>query len=266
MAMRKKDLLDFLEEAYPGDRQEEWDNSGLEVGEVDGEVHRVLLALDLTEDVLAYAKDVGADFLLTHHPMIFRGIKTVTSKTLTGRRILFLIQNGMTYYATHTNYDKLTMAARSGERLNLLDARALVPEEDGEGYGRVGDLRTPCSLGCFAARVKDAFQLPSVIVYGDMERTVGRAAICTGSGKSFLPAVFASGADVYVTGDIDHHTALDAMAEGLCLIDATHFGTEYIFMEDMEEVLKEAFPGRLEILRYPVRFPYHVRGDEETKV
>ena len=253
--MKKSELIGFLDENYPAAAAEEWDNCGLQVGSSEGEVSHVLLALDLTESVLDHAMECGADFILTHHPMIFRGIKTVTDRTVTGRRIMRLIREGRSYYAMHTNYDVLGMAEESAKRLELLDSVPLAPAGEEEGFGRVGRLPESMSLRDFALRVKEAFGLTDLRIYGPQDQIVERAAICTGSGKSFIPQVLASGAQVYVTGDVDHHTALDAMAEGLSILDAGHYGTEYIFMEDMEKVLKEAFP-ELEISRCPVKFPY----------
>ena len=254
--MKTRDLAEYLGKAYPNSVAEEWDNCGLLVGSLEGETTHIVLALDMTEETLSFAKEVGGDFILTHHPMIFKGIKTVTDQTVTGRRILSLIREGINYYAMHTNYDILGMAKRSGERMHLCDEVPLTLETEEEGFGRVGDLVPPRTLGEYAKEVKEAFGLGDLRVYGDLDRMISRAAICTGSGKSFLPQVYAQGADVYVTGDIDHHTALDAMAEGLCILDAGHYGTEYIFMEDMEKELSAFLPSDVKLSKCPVHFPY----------
>ena len=115
--------------------------------------------------------------------------------------------------------------------------------EQPEGFGRVGKLSHVMTLGEFGKYVKECNHIPDVRVYGDLDRKIETVAICTGSGKSMIGDVMAAGADVYVTGDIDYHTAIDTMADGLAIVDAGHYGTEYIFAEAMERELNEAFPA-----------------------
>ncbi len=259
--MKTIELTTWLEQQYPCEAAEEWDNVGLLTGEDTGEVLHVYLALDLTDDVLEAAINSGADFILTHHPMIFKGIRKINNHSFTGRRILRLIQNGIAYYAMHTNFDILGMAELSSRRMKLKNARPLSITKAGgeaeapEGLGRTGELEKEMTFARFALFVKEAFGLESVRAYGDPDTVIRTAAICTGSGKSLLPEVLSSGADAYVTGDIDHHTGIDAVADGLCVVDAGHYGTEYMFMDAMEEKLSEAFP-ELIVSKAPVREPY----------
>jgi dinuclear metal center YbgI/SA1388 family protein len=259
--MKTKALIEYLEGAYPPGAAEDWDNVGLLVGDDRGEIHHVFLALDLTEEVLASAIAAGADMILTHHPMIFGAMKKINNHTFTGRKVLSLIQHGMTYYAMHTNYDVLGMGPLSAERLHLKEDQVLsVTDATGEepvGIGRIGSLPQPMPLRSLAEQVKQAFGLPQVTVYGDLDAVVERTAVCTGSGKSMIDEAIALGAEVYVTGDIDHHTGIDTVAKGLYLIDAGHYGTEYMFMEAMEKELKKAFP-ELTVSCADVKLPYSV--------
>lgn len=259
--MKAFELISWLEGKYPAAAAQDWDNVGLLVGNDEKEVSRVFLALDLTEETLAQAIDAGADMILTHHPMIFSGIKKINNHSFTGRKVLTLIQKDIPYYAMHTNYDVLGMADLSAGYLKLLDTRVLsfTEERNGEeqGFGRVGRLSRPMTLGEYAVLVKESLGLHDVKVYGDLKKNVERAAVCTGSGKSMLGEALKAGADVYVTGDIDHHTGIDAVAEGLAVIDAGHYGTEYIFMEAMEKELGEAFP-ELKISCAAVKSPYTI--------
>lgn len=257
--MRKTDLLRYLEEKYPCSAAEKWDNVGLLVGDEAGEINHVFLALDLTEEVLWEAIQAGADFILTHHPMIFGGISKINSDSFTGRKILSLIRHGITYYAMHTNYDILGMGPVSVQRLGLQEAEVLevtdAAGEEPQGLGRVGMLENTMSLRSCAKRVKQAFGLTEVKVFGDLDTEVQRAAVCTGSGKSLIQTARAQGADVYITGDIDHHTGIDTVAGGMCVIDAGHYGTEYMFMEEMKKELEEKFP-ELKISSAAVKLPY----------
>lgn len=257
--MKVKELTDWLNGVYPSDMAEHWDNVGLLVGDDDAEVTHVFLALDLTETTLEEAVRAGADMIITHHPMIFEGQKKINNHSFTGRRILKLIRNGIQYYAMHTNYDVLGMAELSADYLKLTDREVLsVTEEteDGcEGFGRVGMLPEQMTLRECGDFVKKALALHDVRVYGDPDRLVQKAAVCTGSGKSMIPDALAKGAQVYVTGDIDHHTGIDAVAAGLPVIDAGHYGTEYIFMEAMKKKLSQKFP-KLQISCAEIKSPY----------
>lgn len=259
--MKKKDLITYLEKEYPCSAAENWDNVGLLVGDEEGEIHQVFLALDLTEPVLEEAIAAGADMILTHHPMIFGGIKQINHKSFTGRKILSLIRHGITYYAMHTNYDVLGMGHISAERLGLKDTEILeVTDADGEeiqGIGRVGILPEKMTLRSLAEHTKKAFGISEVKVFGNLEAEVACAAVCTGSGKSMIREALAHHADVYVTGDIDHHSGIDAVADGLFIIDAGHYGTEYMFMEEMEKELHGVFP-ELKISCAKVQFPYTI--------
>ena len=244
--MKAYELINWLRFEYPETAAEEWDNVGLLVGDDRKEIKRILVALDATESVVREAAEEKADMLITHHPMIFSGIKKINNYSDTGRKIMELIENRIVYYAMHTNYDILGMAELSAGLLELADQEVL--SETGaegdrkQGFGRVGNLPRTMTLKECAAYVKKCNALSDVRVYGSLNRQVKRLAICTGSGKSMIRDALISGADVYVTGDIDYHTAIDAMAEGLSIIDAGHYGTEYIFMDAMKNRLAGCFP------------------------
>ena len=259
--MKAYELISWLEGMFPPEAAEDWDNVGLLVGDDNCEVEHVFLALDLTEPVLEEAAAAGADMIINHHPMIFSGIKKINNHTFLGRKVLKLIKNDIVYYAMHTNYDVLGMADLSADYLKLTDTSVLSVTEsrDGreEGFGRVGMLPEPMTLGQCAQYVKKCNRLEDVRVYGDLDQIVKKAAICTGSGKSMIREAIAAGADVYITGDIDHHTGIDTVAEGMSLIDAGHYGTEYIFAEALKEKLLSQFPD-LKVTCARVQSPYTV--------
>lgn len=257
--MKICEVTGWLEERYPCAYAEEWDNVGLLVGDDEREVSKIFLALDLTEETLEQAIDFGAELIVTHHPMIFSGVKKINNHSFIGRRILKLVSNGIAYYAMHTNYDILGMAKLSADYLMLQGQKvlAVTAEREGrqEGLGRVGLLPREMTLGELAGLVKERLELPDVKVYGELGKKVKTAAVCTGSGKSLIPDVLKAKAQVYVTGDIDHHTGIDAVADGLSIIDAGHYGTEYIFAKAMKEELRQQF-GQLEIEQARTKFPY----------
>ena len=259
--MKVKELTGWLDGRYPSSAAEHWDNVGLLVGDDEEGVFHVFLALDLTEETLEEAVQEGADMIITHHPMIFGGIKRINNHDSSGRKIMRLIRNNISYYAMHTNYDVLGMADLSADYMKMHDTTVLsvTEERDGEvqGFGRVGKLPREMTLREYAQLVKESLKLNDVKVYGNLDSIVKCAAVCTGSGKSMIKDVIKAGADVYVTGDIDHHTGIDTVAQGLALIDAGHYGTEYIFMDAMKKELTQAFP-KLKISCAEVKSPYTI--------
>lgn len=256
-----KEVIQVIEAAYPKSAALEYDNVGLQAGRAGKEVSRVYLALDATDRVIEAAMEAGADMLVTHHPLIFSPLKSVTDEDFISRRVVKLIQADIAYYAMHTNYDVLGMAKLSGEVLGLKDTEVLDmtsgTEEAPEGIGRVGSLEKPMTLEECCVYVKDKLKLGSVKVFGDMDQEVSRLAVSPGSGKTAIRPAIEKGADVLVTGDIGHHEGLDAVEQGLSIIDAGHYGTEYIFIEDMKRFLEKKLPC-LEIVTAPVVHPFQV--------
>ena len=222
--------------------------------------YNVVSAPVAAQMALGAAKAAGADLLVTHHPMIFSPVSRITDEDFIGRRLLRMIRADMAYYAMHTNYDVLRMSELSGEYLGLSDARVLevtceTPKT--EGIGRVADLPDPVSLQDYCETVKKAFGLQTVQAFGDLAGAVKRIAVSPGSGKSMIDPAIAMGADVLVTGDIGHHEGIDAVARGLAVIDAGHYGIEHIFIKDMKQFLERSFAG-VEVITAPRKDPFTV--------
>lgn len=256
-----REIIQVIEATYPADAALDFDNVGLLAGRREKEVQKVYLALDATEAVIHDAIRAGADMLITHHPLIFSPLRSVTDDDFVGRRVMTLIRNDMAYYAMHTNYDVLGMAALSEQILGLRDTEVLdvtmVRDGREEGIGRVGNLEREMTLEECCVDIKHKLHLGSLKVFGDMERKISRLAISPGSGKSAVAPAAAKGADVLVTGDIGHHDGLDAQAQGLAVIDAGHYGTEYIFIDDMKRFFDRKMPG-VEVTAAPVVHPFQV--------
>lgn len=259
--MQCKEIMQVIEAAYPRSAALDFDNVGLLAGRAGKEVNRVYLALDATDAVIDRAIEAGADMLITHHPLIFSPMKRVTDEDFIGRRVVKLIQSDIAYYAMHTNYDVLGMATLSEKILGIKNSQVLDVTmcEDGneEGIGRVGNLEKPMTLEECCVYVKHKLKLGSLKVFGDMNGTVSRLAVSPGSGKSAVAPAIAKGADVLVTGDIGHHDGLDAVEQGLAVIDAGHYGTEYIFIDDMKHFLEDKLPV-LDVMTTPIIHPFQV--------
>ncbi len=249
--MRCDEVIAALEELSPAHYAQEWDNVGLLAGRKDKEIRRVMVALDATGDVVGQALCAQTDFLLTHHPLLFAPQKSICGDDFIGKRLLKLIGNDICYYAMHTNFDVMGMADAAADELGLKSRSVLkVTYEDSvsrEGIGRYGKLPEIMTLAECAGYVKKTFGLPFVCVYGDLERTIETMAVLPGSGKDETRDALRVGADVYLTGDISYHAAIDALEQGLCIIDAGHFGLERIFMPFMKEFFARELP-QLEVL------------------
>lgn len=236
--MKCKDIINIIEEIAPHDLAKSWDNVGLLIGDKRKEIKTIMIALDPTTDVINQGINEGIDMLITHHPMIFSPIKKITYDDFIGRRVMNLIQNNITYYAMHTNFDMTLMADVAAEKIHLSNLEIL-DKEDGEDYGigRIGEIESTMTLEECALLVKEQFSMDHVHVIGDRQRRIKRVGISPGSGKSMIDTALRNSIDVLITGDIDHHLAIDAYEQELCIIDGGHFGTEHIMVEYMTEYL-----------------------------
>lgn len=262
--MKVADVLRIIDERCPFTAACEWDNSGLLLGDEDWEVTGILVALDVTDEVIDHACKERVDMIVTHHPMIFSPIKRVTADNFVTGRILKLAGEKIAGAAAHTNYDIFVMADLAAGRLGMRDNVVLSKSDTGripegfdseQGIGRAGSLNKAMRLADFAKQVRQAFGLSAVSYYGDGERLVQRAACCPGSGKSVISDAISLGADVLVTGDIDHHSGIDAVSRGLMIIDAGHYGIEHIFIDDMAGYLASHVGDGVRVITEPIKPP-----------
>lgn len=256
-------IIEQLEKLAPVSFAESWDNVGLLVGTRTSNVQRILIALDATDEVIEQAVTLKADLLITHHPMIFSAMKKINDEDFIGRRILKMMQNGISYYAMHTNCDVCVMNDVAADKIDLrADAVLEVTGEDGQGQevgiGKVGELKEILTLEELAKRVKEAFGIDYVQVTGDKKQKVTRVAISTGAGKSLVSYAIKQKVQVLVTGDIDHHTAIDALAQGVQIIDAGHFGTEHFMVEYVQQYLSEQLDETVKVLQAKEQNPFQI--------
>ena len=244
--MRVADLVQLLEQRYPTSWAEAWDRVGLVLGEPDAPVSRVLLAVDCDESTAAEAVEVGAQLLLTHHPLLLRGVSSVAPTTYKGRIVHRLIRAGVALYTAHTNADVANPGVSDAlaARLGLLDLRPLVAVgDDGRGHGRIGRLAEPVDLEGFTgvAAAVLPFTVSGVRAGGDPGRTISTVAVCGGAGDSFLGDAVRAGVDAYLTADLRHHPAGEHLAgDGPALIDAAHWATERPWLDDVATYLHQA--------------------------
>ena len=261
-----RELIKKLEELAPRSLACDWDNPGFLAGRGDKEIKKVLVALDATDRVVEQAVREGADLLLTHHPLIFRALKQVNDANFISRRIVRLLQADISYFAMHTNFDAAPgcMADLAAERMEIQNGQPLevTGEVNGEpvGIGKSGVLAEPVSLDALAEQVKKAFDLPFVLVHGSdaVGAKVSRVAVSPGAGGSMIRYGLEQKAEVLITGDIGHHDAIDAAAQGMAIIDAGHYGLEHIFMPFIAEYVARVSGGAIEVIQAEPDFPARV--------
>lgn len=241
-------LMLAVEELWPESLAEEWDEVGLVAGHPSAEITRVMFAVDPTLEVIDEAIEWGAELLITHHPLLLKGVTTVAANTAKGRAVHRLIESGTALLTVHTNGDSAVGGVSDvlADALGLENVAPLTPAANGlpeEGIGRVGDLAEAMTLGDFAARVYGI--LPSVAggvrVSGDKDGLVRRIAVCGGAGDSLFDEVRASSADLFVTADLRHHPASEAREAAVngrpYLIDVSHFASEWLWLPAAADAL-----------------------------
>jgi dinuclear metal center YbgI/SA1388 family protein len=252
MNITVSDLMNIMEELAPSSLAESWDNVGLQVGRLDQPVYKVIIALDPTPSVVAFACAQKADLLITHHPLIFHSVKNVNLDLYPGNIIEAAVKNGLTIYAAHTNLDSCAGGVNDimANRLKLYNIKVLKPipsntfPDANTGLGRVGDLEESLSLKEFAEGVKQELQLENIKVAGNPDMAIQRVCVCCGSGSSLLKDFLACGADVYVSGDLHYHDGRLAEMVGKSLIDIGHFSSEHLIVEALATILDNAFLER----------------------
>ena len=241
------DIYEALFTFAPEYMKEDWDNVGLLCGRMDAAVTRVLVALDPADRVLHEARQCGAQLVITHHPLIFSPVKSVNDQTDAGRKLLYLVENGIAAINLHTNLDCAPGGVNDtlAQILGLSDVRVLEPagvDAQGREYGliRTGTVFEQ-PLADFCAQVSARLDCPGVRM-ADGGRQVSRVAVGGGSCAGEREKVAAAGCDTFVTADVKYHQFLQAAEMGLNLIDAGHFETENPVCAVIERILREKLP------------------------
>lgn len=259
--MRVNDIIDVLDRLSPQSAALDWDNVGLMEGDGDAVVKRILVTLDVDEASINKAVETGADMIVSHHPLIFNRIDRVTADCLTGRRLLALIRNGIACFSMHTNFDICgSMGDAAANTLGLSDTRTL--EEvmpDGSGLGKIADFygSDVIKAGQWAERVKKAFGLETVKIFGGLDKDVHRLALYPGSGSGAVDIALRKKSDILITGDIGHHSGIDAAARGLTIIDAGHYGIEHVFISYISDYIRKKLP-ELDVVEMDINNPFKV--------
>ncbi len=232
--MTIRDIYRLLDAVAPFETQEDFDNSGLLVGDPEQEVTSVLFALDATEAVIREAEALGANLIVTHHPLMFEAIRRVTAETYEGRVISHLIRSGIGLIASHTCLDR----APGGINDALAECCALLDVE-GEGFVRVGTLPEPMRAGELKEYLAAALNT-EVRLMGDPEKRISRLGLCSGAGGGEWEEALALGAEGFLSGEVRHHHALAMADAGLSCFECGHFATEQPGIFALADALQSA--------------------------
>lgn len=234
--MKLSKIINKIEAEFPLDTAYSWDNPGLLAGDPESEIHTVLISLDITENVVDEAINVGAELILSHHPIFFGSIKKITTDDTEGRAVLKAIRSGINLYAAHTNCD----VGKNGINAELARIFQLIETEylEDNGLGRIGNLKQEISFYDFAEKVKVLLNTPHIRVSGK-NRPVKRIAICSGACADSIPSAISKGADVIITADMKYHEMINMTYSGINIIDAGHYPTEIIVTDIFIKILSD---------------------------
>ena len=237
-----KDILEYLQGLAPAYMKEEWDNVGLLCGSTDTPVTKVLVALDPFGHVCREAAEEGAQLLVTHHPLIFSPLQSITDETAIGRSIMTLNKHGISAYCAHTNLDCAPGGVNDtlAEILGLTDVQIIDPVGENYGLLRCGKIaETP--LDAFLHHVKSKLGTPTLrFVRGS--KPVSKVAVGGGACAGEMHRAVAAGCDTFVTSDVKYNQFWDARDMGLNLIDAGHFYTENPVVSVLAAAIAQNFP------------------------
>ena len=240
--MKVKDIIKVIEDFAPLSIQEGWDNSGLCVGSPEDEVTSVLLALDCTPELVDEAVACGADMIVTHHPLIFSGLKKISPEDMVGEAVIKAIRAGISIYAAHTSADKVLegVSGAMAAKLGLVNVTVLDEDGEGTGLGAVGDLPQPMTAEQAVAFVKDRFALKAMKTSRPSDGMISRVAMCGGSGGSLIKAARKAGAQLYISGDISYHNFFTP--DGFMIMDIGHYESEIEIVDILFSLIKKNFP------------------------
>lgn len=231
------EIADYLGKRIPAALKEDYDNVGLLCGFPERKVSRILAALDIETETIREAESLGAELIVSHHPVIFTPLHSVLDDDPTGRRVIRLIQSGISAICMHTNLDRL----EGGVNTALAHAVKAAPVEMLDMGCTAKLYSAPVGLDVFLAEVSGALGAGDIRYY-DAGRPVDRIAICGGAGGDILYDAARLGCDTVLTGEIKHHQWLDGRELGLNLVEAGHFATENVVLPVLRDMLHEGFP------------------------
>lgn len=243
--IKVKDIARVIEEFAPRNLQESYDNSGLQVGSPEMEVTAALLCLDITEEIIREALERECNLIISHHPLIFHGLKSLTGETPVQIMIEEAIKKGLAIYSAHTNLDSAWngVSHEIARRLNVKDLKVLEPQTTNAdaGLGVIGNVMPTPTIE-FLRKIKDTFKVKALRYSSQSSPLVIRkVAVCGGAGASLIKTAIAGKADIIVTGDVKYHD-FTSYGSDILIADIGHYESELCSREILSKIIRDNFP------------------------
>ncbi|MBQ3554328.1 MAG: Nif3-like dinuclear metal center hexameric protein [Clostridia bacterium] len=253
-----KDFCDYLETLAPSALAEDYDNVGILIGDQEAEITRILISLDTDESVVCEAERIGADLVLSHHPLLFHPLKQIVRQDAVGNTVIKLIQSGINLYAMHTNFDSVKNGLCDYFLKTICNAEASqsMEGEFPDGIGRITELPEKIMLSDLLAMLKERLHMEHIRFVGDENQTISKLAVCNGGGADLIYDAYHLGADVYISGDFKYHHARHAYETGKALVEVPHYEAEILFCDYMAEILQKHFGQKCEVFVYKNENPW----------
>ena len=241
--MSANEIINIIESVAPLSQQEGWDNSGLQVGNRETEVARVLLCTDICDQTIEEAVAENCQMIISHHPLLFHGLKRIEGISRPERCVIRAIQTGIVLYSSHTAMDSILhgVSGKMAEKLGISDYKILSPAEAETGFGVIGKLSESLALEDFLSLVKQTFRTPVIryVKRNESEKNmISTVALCGGAGSDFLEDAIIQGADAYVSADLKYHELQSADGR-INVLDIGHFESEQFTKEIFRDLLKD---------------------------
>lgn len=238
--MKIKDIIKFLEERFPLSLQEEWDNSGLQIGNIENDLTNIMISLDLDEQTIQKAKEKSCNLIINHHPFLFSSIKSIDLNEEKGKIIKDLIKNDITVFAMHTNLD-IGKGGVNDNLAKLLELRDIsnLDTNNENPMARFGYTNEITAYD-FSKFIKEKLNCKGLILYGDKDKKIEKVALCGGAGSDFINDAIQKGCDLIVTSDVKYHEAIDNCKK-INIVDPGHFASENHIIYMIKDLLEKNF-------------------------
>lgn len=230
--MLAKEIIKIMEKHYPLNIQEEWDKCGLQIGDKETDVKKIMISLNADTSTIQEAIDYNCQMLITHHPFLLDKIVNIDKDHFMGECIFKAIKNELVVYSSHTNMDKISMNNWLINQLNVVN----IVDGDTSGITKIADLVQPLDMNDFVSYVKEQYDI-KVIKYAGRVNSIKRVAVCGGSGADFLPELYGK-VDAFITGDTKYRHAKNAFDNNILLVDIGHHA-ERIMVPKLKELLEK---------------------------
>ncbi len=252
MGSRIKDIVAVMEALAPASLAEPWDNVGLLCGDFDAPVKRVMVSLEVTGAVVKEAADQKAELLIVHHPLIFQPLKNITGNSYEGPLLHSLILSGIALFCAHTNLDKAPGGVDDtlAHILGILNTRPLSVEQTPQykGFGRIGQLAASKNIELYLKEIKAKLGITRIDIIGVTDKEIRTVASMAGAGGDYIGLAQALGAELYITGELKHHDAVEAFEKRMTIASVGHFASEHPAMD----VLIDRLQNALNALQYKI--------------